>query len=232
MKKYLDSFNALSKYQSAYREFHSVETALTKIYDDLIKSKAGGKCSLLILLDLSAAFDTVNHDILLQDLRNLGINGQVWNWFKSYLTGREFIVEIEGVVSERGIMCTGVPQGSILGPVLFIIYTIELQTILGNLNVSFHFCADDTQIYLEINDIDEDKIRVNLIYQKIKTWMSGRRLKLNSDKTECMLIGSRINLQKFHNIESLQIDNNVILFSPKLKRLGVIFDQELQWQIS
>ena len=74
-----------------------METAITKIYNDLIKSKAAGKCSLLTLLDLSAAFDTVNHDILIQDLRNLGINGQALNWFKSYLTGREFVLEVEGI---------------------------------------------------------------------------------------------------------------------------------------
>ena len=136
----------LPKFQSAYREFHSVETAITKVYNDLVVNKAQGKCSLLILLDLSAAFDTVQHSILMNDLRILGLDGKVLSWFESYLSDREFKVHIEDSVSGSKVMRTGVPQGSVLGPILFLIYTIELHYILQNLGVSFHCYADDTQI--------------------------------------------------------------------------------------
>ena len=141
---HVSKFEYFPKVQSAYRAFHSVETALCKIHNDLIINKCKGHCSLIVMLDLSAAFDTVDHGLLLQDLRSIGLSGRVYKWFVSYLTNREFKVAVGEDLSEAGIMKTGIPQGSILGPILFIIYTAELQYLLDSLNVSYHFYADDT----------------------------------------------------------------------------------------
>jgi len=120
---HLKKFECLPQFQSAYREFHSVETTLCRVYIDLICTKAEGGCSIFILLDLSAAFDTVDQDILLSDLQNLGVTGLALSWFETYLKDRGFRVTIDGKHSEPGCMKYGVPRGTILGPILFVIYT-------------------------------------------------------------------------------------------------------------
>ena len=102
--KHLNNFDCLPHFQSAYRQFHSVETALCRVYNDLICNKADGKCSILILLDLSAAFDTVDHHTLLCDLENLGITGFALSWFKTYLTDRKFKIVVSDEESEIGSM--------------------------------------------------------------------------------------------------------------------------------
>merc|ERR1719154_616838 len=145
---------------------------MCKIYNDLVVSKSKGECSILILLDLSAAFDTVDHGLLLNDLKLLGLGGNVLKWFESYLRDRRFKVVIGEEVSEEGTMTSGVPQGSVLGPILFTIYTAELSFLLENLGVSFHFYADDTQIYFKITNIREDKIKIDRVIQNVKNWMT------------------------------------------------------------
>ena len=220
---HLKKFESLPKFQSAYREFHSVETAITKVYNDLVVNKAQGKCSLLILLDLSAAFDTVQHSILMNDLRILGLDGKVLSWFESYLSDREFKVHIEDSVSGSKVMRTGVPQGSVLGPILFLIYTIELHYILQNLGVSFHCYADDTQIYLKFSNIEEAEATVNNVYTCIKTLMNSRRLMLNTGKTECLLISSNTRYKIHDDITSVTIDGECI----EMKNLGVVIDNTL-----
>ena len=139
--------------QSAYREFHSTETALCSIVSDLLEYMDNGKYAILILLDLSAAFNTVDHKLLIDDLMYAGVEGMALNWFKSYLENRSYHVKINGTKSERRTLQRGVPQGSVLGPVLFLIYTIELAWILKQHSVKFKMFADDTQFYFIINTV-------------------------------------------------------------------------------
>ena len=135
---YINNFEAIPRHQSAYRKYHSVETAQTFIYNDLIAEKASGRSTLLVLLDLSSAFDTMDQTILLQDLKTLGLDGSVLNWFKTYLMGRYFKVEIRNASSRTASLLTGIPQGTKLSPILFSIYTSELYHILINMGyVSF-----------------------------------------------------------------------------------------------
>lgn len=226
--KHLSNFEAIPRYQSAYRKFHSVETVINRIYNDLIVSKARGNCTMLVMLDLTAAFDTVNHSILLNDLKLLGIGGVVWKWFKSYLEDRKFTVEIGNASSQIGNMETGVPQGTILAPILFSIYTIELYHVLQQFDVSCHFYADDTQLLITVNDEEEARRDFSLILDAILSWMSSRRLKLNTDKTECIMFGSRASLRQFSDFSQLEInDAYPISLSNNVKDLGIHFDRNL-----
>ena len=223
----LKNFACFPKFQSAYREFHSVETAMCRVYNQLIKTKCSGKCTLLVLLDLSAAFDTVDHEILLNDLRLLGLDGNVLSWYRSYLTNRKFKVVIDQVTSDPGFMRTGVPQGSILGPVLFIIYIMELQYLLEGMNVSFHFYADDTQIFFEIADLGQAQRRITEVLEVVKLWMKGRRLKLNTGKTEFILIGQKKCSYGVAGVRGMDIGGTVFEFSDAVRSLGILVDKNL-----
>ena len=155
---HMERLNVLPGDQSAYREFHATETALCGIVSDLLEYMDDGKCAILTLLDLSAAFDTVDHELLIDDLMYIGVEGVALKWFKSYLENRSYHVIINGTKSERRTLHRGVPQGSVLGPVLFSIYTIELAWILNPHSVQFKMfadAADDTQLYFIINNVED-----------------------------------------------------------------------------
>ena len=224
---HLKKFESFPRVQSAYREFHSVETATCRIYNDLVVRKCNGDCTLLVLLDLSAAFDTVDHDILMRDLSLLGVQGKVSNWFYSFLNDRDFSVIIGKNESDRAKMVTGVPQGSILGPVLFTVYTIELFYLLDSLNVECHFYADDTQIYFTVLDLEQGKAKFHEIYTAVESWMFKRKLKLNSGKTEIMLVGSQSKLEILNNLNDMTVGTSIVTLSKQVKSLGVVIDQSL-----
>jgi hypothetical protein len=136
----------LPERQSAYRVGHSCETALLRVHSDLIA--AAGNISLIALLDLSAAFDCVDHDILLQRLRcNYRLGEPILSWLRSYITSRTPFVRCNASRSSVSIVLSGVPQGSVLGPLLFLLYTAELLQVIQANNFFGHAYADDTQIY-------------------------------------------------------------------------------------
>ena len=128
----------------------------------------------------------------------MGVTGNTYEWLKSYLTGRKFRVAIDDTVSDEGEMTSGVPQGTILGPILFVIYTSSLQYVLESLGVSFSLYADDTQVYFRISDSEDDGAKLNRIAIDIESWMLQRKLKVNMTKTEIMLIGSNLSLSNLN----------------------------------
>ena len=203
---FLEENKIIPKIQSAYRQFHSTETALCKIHNDLVTNACSGKASLLVLLDLSAAFDTVDHDVLLADLFSCGIREDAHSLLKSYLTNRFQRTSVGASLSEPVHLQFGVPQGSVLGPILFTLYTSSLATLLEAHNVAYHFYADDTQIYIRIDSIEDVRGKLSSLINDIKIWINGRKLKLNDGKTEIIIVKGNLRsnvVEEFGDLELL-----------------------------
>ncbi len=162
------------------------ETALVKMTNDLLLASDQGCVSLLVLLDLSAAFDTIDHDILIDLLQNYtGIQGQALRWFRSYLSDRYQFVYLNGEASQLSTVKYGVPQGSFLGPLLFSLYMLPLGNIIRKYGISFHCYADDTRLYISTKPDETSKLsKLMECVKNLKYWMTNNFLLLNSDNTE------------------------------------------------
>ena len=160
---YLNNSNLFSTHQLAYRRHHSAETAVTKVYSDILGAADDDKLSLLILLDLSAAFDLVDHSILLKRLESTyGFDGLTLEWFQNYLSDRSFNVPCSVTKSEFVESSVGVPQGSVLGPLLFSLYTGDLERIVIKYKLGFHQYADETQIYGHCNNEGTKELQMSV----------------------------------------------------------------------
>ena len=222
---YLNNSNLLPTHQSAYRRHHSTETAVPKVYSDILGAADDGKLSLLILLDLSAAFDLVYHSILLKRLESTyGFDGLTLEWFKNYLSDRSFNVRCNGTKSDFVDSSVGVPQGSVLGPLLFSLYTGDLERIVLKYKLGFHQYADDTQIYGHCNKegTEELQIRVSECVDEIAAWMGANCFKLNSEETEVIWFSSRRNLKNIPSYSVRVLKSNI--FPSKIcKELGNLY---------
>ena len=192
------------------------------------------KATALVLLDLSAAFDTIDHVILLNRLSNkLGMCGTAKKWFESYLSDRTQRVNIDGAVSDVANLPYGVPQGSVLGPILFTIYTQEVEDIAREHGVNIHLYADDTQLYISYDVSDPESSqhnarmamsRLETCIHDIKKWMLNNKLKLNDSKTEVIII-TPPRLEPC--VSQVQIGNCFIAKSTHVRNLGLYLDEHL-----
>ncbi len=179
LMEHLTFVNIFPDNQSAHRRLYSTEMTLCAITNNILVNMDEGRCCVLILLDLSAAFDTVDYSLLLDDCYDIGIVGQAHNYLKSYLTNRTYHVQIGNTFSEAKTLHRGVPQGSVLGPILFCIYTIGLTHVLRNKEVDFKLYADDTQLYLSLTNVEDTEVKISEIMNNEKEWMYSKKLKLN-----------------------------------------------------
>ena len=227
---YLESNHIFNDFQSAYRKFHSCETAITKISNDILCSLDNKKCTLLLFLDLSAAFDTVDHNILLSMLQvKYGINSTVLDWLKSYLFKRNCKVNIAKCFSDGIFLLFGVPQGSILGPILFILYIADIELIAKRHGLVIHIYADDTQLYIAFEKCNILSTISNVEYclRDIKHWMSNNFLKINEDKTKFLIISTQNDLYDIYTDMCISFSGNIITPTLDAVNLGVIFDSKM-----
>uniref|UniRef100_A0A667WJC6 Reverse transcriptase domain-containing protein n=1 Tax=Myripristis murdjan TaxID=586833 RepID=A0A667WJC6_9TELE len=225
---FMNENQVFEKFQSGFRRLHSTETALVKVANDLLLAADSGFYSVLILLDLSAAFDTVDHSVLINRLKHsVRVSGVALDWFTFYLSNRSFSVSLGDASSPCAPLSCGVPQGSILGPLLFTIYMLPLGHILRRHNINFHCYADDTQLYVPLKPGSTDASSILSCLSEVKTWMYNNFLQLNDSKSEMIIITpSGPSTSSVHDISS-----SLRVFSDNLcteaRNLGFLFDSNL-----
>ena len=230
--RFLTSANLLPSLQSGFRPGHSTETAILHVISELLLAVDHGDFAALTLLDLSAAFDTVDHDILIKRLQaSFGIDGCALKWFQSYLFGRTQYVRRGATCSLVVHLLCGVPQGSVLGPILFILYTADLVALIRNFGLSPHLYADDTQIYGACSPANVDSFlsNVNQCLSAVADWMNSNRLQLNSDKTE-FLWCTTTRRQHRLPVAGPIIGSSSIEPSSSARDLGVFIDSDLSME--
>ena len=220
--EYFTANSLLPKFQSGFRMHDSTESALLWVLSDIFSATDKGEVSLLALFDVSAAFDTVDHSILLNRLSiSYGISGSAFDWMQSFIVGRTQTVHYGGSVSRRAQLRSGIAQGSALGPILYVLYTADVHKLVQSFGFRVHFYADDTQFHDSCKSTDAAVLaaRAMSIIEAVKEWMSSNQLRLNADKTQFIWLGTS------HFLDVLQI--NHIPANEVVNNLGVYFDPEL-----
>jgi hypothetical protein len=214
--------------QSAYRKHHSCESTLLCIQDHILRSFDIGEVTALVLLDMSAAFDTVDHTILITRLREMGIMSDALSWIDGYLNDRQQCVMVNGVQSTPQRTVCGVPQGSVLGPVLFTLYISPLSSIIRRHTLSYKFYADDLQIYISCppSDVSLAVQQLEECLVEVQCWLTANMLCLNAAKSEFCLFGTRHQLQKCPDV-SVTIGCVKLNSKSPVRNLGVMIDDKM-----
>ena len=223
---FLTEHNILFHNQFGFRKNNSTSYALIQITERIKESIDKHKYGCGIFIDLRKAFDTVNHNILLTKLEHYGIRGVSLRWFQSYLSDRKQYVFHNGESSKLKDITCGVPQGSVLGPLLFLLYINDLPNISKLLD--FYLFADDTNIYCTANTLDELQFKINKELKELRTWLIVNRLSLNIDKTN-FVIFHPYNKPVKQTI-TLKLHKNAISEKDSVKYLGIMIDSTLTWQ--
>ena len=227
LNKFLTENSILSPCQSGFRKGHSTTTALLENTDSWLLNMDSGLLNGVLFLDLCKAFETVNHEILIKKLFTYGIQNKSLDWFKSYLQNRkQFCVVNNATSSLRNLNC-GVPQGSNLGPLLFLLYVNDLPNCLKKSHDAMY--ADDTNITVRSSSLTYLEEALNDELENIHQWLLSNKLTLNVKKTEYMVIGTRQRLRNFSQDINVSIDGKVLKEVKTKKTLGVLVDKHLSW---
>ena len=224
---YLFEHDILSKSQSGFRSIHSTVTALLEATDSWAFDIDRGNVNAVVFLDLKKAFDTVDHTILLSKLSAYGIQENAFNWFRSYLENRTQICSVSGSLSKTCSLQCGIPQGTILGPLLFLLYINDLPNCLTNSYPRMY--ADDTHLTYADKDVNIIQSCLNEDLLNISKWLIANKLTLNMNKNEFMLIGSRQKLNTLTASPVLNINGTPLNQVSTSKSLGVLIDANLTW---
>jgi len=220
---FVKSNNILNPNQFGFQKSSSTSDAIVEYLDNLYQTLNFRKSAVSVFLDFSKAFDTVKHEVLIDKLEHLGVRGLVLRWFSSYLSNRQQYVSVGGYNSSRSHIRMGVPQGSVLGPLLFLLYINDMSNSSGKLHF-IHF-ADDTTVFMSGKEADIliDEVNVELVH--VNEWLCANRLVLNTAKTTTMII-SDFGLQNLRPVRIAGVD---VEFVHESKFLGVIIDDKLSF---
>ena len=231
---YLDSRSLINDYQTGFRKGHSTQTALLKLSDDIRLGMDQRCVTMLLLFDFSKAFDTVCHVTLLRKLHEARLSNAAVRWFASYLSGREqAVIDNEGNHSTFISLNTGVPQGSVLGPLLFCIYINDISANFDSC-VSHLIYADDLQLYVRfpLTELERYADLMSTYAEHVLHWATVNSLKLNVNKTKAMIIGSYFYINKLSDMATsgIVLNHTLIKFESCVRNLGVWFDHKLNWK--
>lgn len=221
---YVEANNILSDFQSGYRRGYSCESALNLVLQKWKEKADKNEKIVVCFLDMKRAFETIDRGIMLQKLARIGVGRKSIEWFESYLEERQQRTKVDDEISMSKRNNIGVPQGSILGAFLFILYINDVHTVLENCCVNMF--ADDTLIYLCGENIDEMIVKVNSDLNRLFKWLCQNKLKLNIEKTKYMIIGNVKEQVK----SDIKINNEIIEKVKQYKYLGVIIDNKLNFK--
>jgi len=223
IQSFVKTNKLLNDHQFGFRENSSTSDAVSQFLDSVFESFSRSISLLAVFIDFSKAFDTVNHQVLCTKLHHMGFRGVALKWFQSYLSNRKHFVDIGGVFSQMSDVRMGVPQGSVLGPVLFLLYINDMYRASGNLNL-VHF-ADDTTVFHFHENLDRLTEEVNSGLAQLNDWFSVNRLSLNVSKTSYMLFTDKKLI-----VEPVVIISNEILQRVReSKFLGIWLDERLSF---
>lgn len=232
INEYASVEKIIPKVQSGFQRSHSTATALTKVASDIVYNTDESKVSCLVLLDYSKAFDLINHNMLIAKFGYYGFSDEICSWLSSYLRSRVQIVTLDGERSNSVTVEHGVPQGSILGPLLFKLYTSDLPSVIKN--CSIHLYADDTQLLSGFDPRDSCVAmqNINSDLGAVYKWSRDHGLLLNAKKSCHMIIGTGANRTKYqlNNFVTLHVDNTPLPLVEQSRNLGVIFDSQFNFE--
>lgn len=229
LSKYLEQHNLIHELQSGFRRHHSCVSALTLLSQNWHSAINSSQISGSVFLDLSKAFDLVDHSILLDKLTLYLNNPDSVSFFRSFLTGRTQKVYVNGSSSFEGEIKYGVPQGSVLGPVLFCLYINDLALFINNSSVECHLLADDTALQTSNSDTNTVELSLQEALNDASSWCKNNRMVLNPSKSKSMLITTRQKHQLSPLSINLSVNGNNICQVSEHKHLGVVIDDKLRW---